>query len=212
MVVKAPDGVCINCNDKFAELFGETKDKIIGKVIYELFDKEIADKIIAKDERIKQEKECNTEEFWIVYPNGKKRYMEHHTVPLVDLENNVVAIFTNIIDRTKKQALKNQLTKAKEAAEKVADMKSNFLANMSHEIRTPLNGVLGFVQLLEDTTLTEDQQDFVAYAQKSSELLLNIINEILDFSKIEAGKLKIDSISFDIRSVVEDITIINIWL
>jgi signal transduction histidine kinase/CheY-like chemotaxis protein len=75
--------------------------------------------------------------------------------------------------------------------------KSLFLANMSHEIRTPLNGIVGFTELLRSTNLDNEQKEFINIIEKSSENLLNIINNILDLSKIESNKTELDIIIFD---------------
>jgi len=85
----------------------------------------------------------------------------------------------------------------KEAAQEASEAKSMFLANMSHEIRTPLNGIVGFTELLKDTGLKEEQGEFVEIIEKSSENLLEIINNILDLSKIESNKLEIEDIIFN---------------
>ncbi|SFV59159.1 BarA sensory histidine kinase (= VarS = GacS) [hydrothermal vent metagenome] len=77
------------------------------------------------------------------------------------------------------------------------EAKSLFLANMSHEIRTPLNGIVGFTEILRSTKLTEEQTEFLAIIDKSSENLLSIINNILDLSKIESNKIEIENIVFD---------------
>ena len=89
-----------------------------------------------------------------------------------------------------------QAKKDKETALDASEAKSMFLANMSHEIRTPLNGIVGFTELLKDTNLEEEQSDFVDIIEKSSENLLEIINNILDLSKIESNKLEIEDVSF----------------
>jgi len=97
------------------------------------------------------------------------------------------ALLENIIDQTKQET-----EKAMEASE----AKSMFLANMSHEIRTPLNGIVGFTELLKDTDLQDEQREFIDIIEKSSENLLEIINNILDLSKIESNKLEIEEIVF----------------
>jgi len=98
------------------------------------------------------------------------------------------ALLERIIEQTKRD---------KEAALEANEAKSMFLANMSHEIRTPLNGIVGFTELLKDTGLQDEQKEFVDIIEKSSENLLEIINNILDLSKIESNKLEIEDIVFD---------------
>lgn len=90
-----------------------------------------------------------------------------------------------------------QTREDKEAAQEASEAKSMFLANMSHEIRTPLNGIVGFTELLRDTGLKDEQTEFVDIIEKSSENLLEIINNILDLSKIESNKLEIEDIIFN---------------
>ncbi len=100
---------------------------------------------------------------------------------------------------------KEQLILAKQNAEKANRSKSEFLANMSHEIRTPLNGVIGLLNLLQQTTLTDKQSDYINKIDVSSQLLLEVINDILDFSKIEAGKLIIENIHFSLQDLIANV-------
>jgi len=91
---------------------------------------------------------------------------------------------------------------ARDLAERAARTRAAFLANMSHEIRTPMNAVLGFVELILDTDLTNEQRRALELVRSSSETLVTILNDILDYSKIEAEHLDLECIPFDLSKLV----------
>lgn len=99
----------------------------------------------------------------------------------------------------------SELQLGRRQALEASQMKSQFLANVSHEIRTPLNGIVGFTSLLGRTQVNSLQADYLDTIRKSSQDLLNIINDILDLSKIDADKLIIDHSAFDLRDVIEQV-------
>ncbi len=90
-------------------------------------------------------------------------------------------------------------------AEKANRFKGEFLANMSHEIRTPMNAVLGMGQLLIKTDLTATQKNYAVKMHGAAKSLLGIINDILDFSKIEANKLAVESVRFQLATVLDNL-------
>lgn len=117
---------------------------------------------------------------------------------------DLVAV-SNLITRLieDREAILRDYKAAKESADQANLAKSEFLAVMSHEIRTPMNGILGTVQLLEHSHLSEEQTRDLLTIRNSGDALLVLIDEILDFSKIEAGKLELESREFDLRAEVE---------
>jgi two-component system sensor histidine kinase/response regulator len=117
-----------------------------------------------------------------------------------DLESSRQRLEESHVELKKAIERSSQLALAAEAANKA---KGEFLANISHEIRTPMNAVIGLAELLGQTSLTEEQADYVRTIGTSGDALLSLINEILDFSKIEAGKFKIIQENFDLMDLVE---------
>ena len=104
-----------------------------------------------------------------------------------------------------RQRAEEDLQSAKAAAESANLAKSEFLTTMSHEMRTPMNAILGMADLLSESSLSEEQREYVRIFQKAGASLLDLINNILDLSKVESGHVELESIGFDLAALLEKI-------
>jgi len=117
---------------------------------------------------------------------------------IIEISGNVSTLEERVAARTTE--LNESVIKAS-AANKA---KSEFLANMSHEIRTPLNGVLGMLDVLRRTPLTEKQLHYTDIINKSGQNLLTILSDILDLSKIESGKENLNYRACDLKAIIQE--------
>ncbi|MDC7225121.1 MAG: response regulator [Spirochaetales bacterium] len=108
-----------------------------------------------------------------------------------------------ISDFTHIKELEARQRKAKEEAEAATRGKSEILANTSHEIRTPIHTIIGMSDLMAETALDEEQQEYSSQIQFAASVLLSLVNDILDISKIEAGKIEIEYTEFDLPQLLE---------
>jgi signal transduction histidine kinase/CheY-like chemotaxis protein len=102
-----------------------------------------------------------------------------------------------------RQRAEQELQRAKTAAESANRAKSEFLTTMSHEMRTPMNAILGMADLLSETPLGEKQRGYVRVFQKAGTSLLDLINDLLDFSRVESGQITLESVGFDLGSLLQ---------
>jgi PAS domain S-box-containing protein len=122
---------------------------------------------------------------------GRWRWILSRGIAFRDESGKPLRIIGIHIDLTSFKQLEEKLRNAKSVAERASKAKSGFLAKVSHELRTPLNGMLGSLQLLQDTPLDEEQRKLVGIGQSSGRWMLSIIGEGLDLARIEAGKLQL---------------------
>lgn len=146
--------------------------------------------------------------FRLKLPNGDIRYVK----TAAQVERNRFGKPERVtginLDVTDQQNIERELRRAKELADKASESKSQFLANMSHEIRTPMNGVLGMLELVRRTQLTEQQSGYINNATLAAKSLLGILNDILDFSKISAGKMTLDPVEFSVEELLRQLAVI----
>src|SRR5438067_9051014 len=145
------------------------------------------------------------DEFRFRRGDGAYAYVLNRGYVVRNDDGHALRLISAMTDLSQRRRAEEELRQAKEAAESANRAKSEFVANVSHEIRTPMNGVLGMLELALGTEVTPEQREYLKLARNSADALLRVINGILDFSKIEAGHLQLETISFSLRSTLEDI-------
>ncbi len=158
-------------------------------------------------------------------PDGEVSYVDFSLKPVINEEGQVLQLIPEGRDITERKRAEEELMRykahleetvqqrteelrlARDEAEAANRAKSVFLANMSHELRTPLNAILGFSHMMQrDENLSKDQHETLNIINNSGEHLLKLINDVLEIAKIEAGKLQLDIATFDLHTLVREVT------
>jgi PAS domain S-box-containing protein len=200
------DGIIKFVNPAFEKVYGYTINEVIGRTPR-----------ILKSGLLKQ---ADYKEFWDTLLSKKiisgeiinKRKdgsfvtIEGSNTPILDDAGNIIGFLSIHKDITDKKKAEIELVLAKYKAEESDRLKSAFLANMSHEIRTPLNCILGFSELLSDTSIDNEQRkEFSDLIETSANNLLAIINDIIDISKIEAGQVEVHNAIFSPQKLLHTV-------
>ncbi len=216
LFVKDRQNQFVLVNNAFCTFLGHSREELLGKTDYDFFPSEQVNVFLEKDELVFETEKENVNEEIITDSQGIDRTIITKKTLYTDNSGKkfIVGIIRDITKRklaeeelqNANQQLKQSIAKANKLtgmARKANAAKSEFLANMSHEIRTPLNGVIGMTELLLDTDLNGEQQEYAQTIKSSGEVLLSLINDILDFSKIEARKLVMEMRDFNLAGVLK---------
>ncbi len=163
-----------------------------------------------QDLKIELSKSTRGEQNYFLYrhklANKDIRDVEVYSNPISFGDKKV--LFLIIHDITERKIAQSELMEAKDSAEKASLMKAQFLSNMSHEIRTPLNAIIGLTNLMiSDKEVEEKIHENLNAIKYSADHLHSIINDILDFSKIEAGKVSLEKIDFNLRELIDNVSV-----
>ncbi|MBM5572582.1 MULTISPECIES: response regulator [Deefgea] len=199
------DRIVQRCNAGLAKLFAYEREELIGQPTRIFYASDEDAEHYAKIAYAQIMQGGYHADLQLVNKQGQKIYCELHA-RLLDSEHPEQGIITTIQDISERKQAELALAEAKERAEEATQAKSMFLANMSHEIRTPMNAVMGMSRLALKIANDEKLRNYLQKIVISAENLLGIINDILDFSKIEAGKLELETIPFQLDSLLNPLS------
>ncbi len=177
--------------------------EVLGRHITDFFtDTKLIHKSLIK---LRRDKSLRNIEASLKIKDGSERQFMFNMLLFSDEKGKPTEVAVLARDISELKRNEKELRKAKEQAERSLKVKEGFLANMSHEIRTPMNGVIGMIDLLSSTRLSEEQRDYVTTIKRSSETLLHLLNDILDLSKIEAGKMELHEAPVSLSDLLEKV-------
>ena len=199
-----PNGIITDVNKQTEALTGCTRDELIGAPFKNCFtDPHWAE---AGIKQVLSEGKVTNYELTVRARDGRLTVVSYNATTFHDRDRHLQGVFAAARDITERKQYEESLREATHKAEQANRAKSEFLANMSHEIRTPMNAVIGLSYLLGQTSLNEQQAEFLANVQLASKSLLVVLNNVLDLSKIEAGELIVESAAFSLRSLLKELT------
>ncbi|GGD70177.1 MHYT domain-containing protein [Lacimicrobium alkaliphilum] len=172
--------------------------------------------LIHPEDRKRAEVEASAEgafniEYRLIRRDGEIRWLMEQGVTLKDRQSGTTWLDGFIMDITERREMEQALREAKEKAEQAASARAAFMANMSHEIRTPMNAIIGFSDILLESSLEDEQLRHLKTINQSARSLLHLLNDVLDSAKLDKGKLELEVRDFSLIQEV-DAVISTLWL
>ncbi|WP_420855318.1 aerobic respiration two-component sensor histidine kinase ArcB [Xenorhabdus mauleonii] len=186
------------CNRAMELLTGKSEKNLIGLTPREVYDEEIASKVMETDEKVFRHNVSLTYEQWLVYPDGRKACFELRKVPFYDRvgkRHGLMGFGRDITERKRYQ----------DALENASRDKTTFISTISHELRTPLNGIVGLSRILMDSDVTPEQCKYLKTIHVSAITLGNIFNDIIELDKIERRKVQLYNQPIDFTGFMSDL-------
>ena len=138
----------------------------------------------------------------LIGKNGACFPVEHTLAHVIDGEREVIASISHKIGE---RTLTEERREAEKEIEKANQRKRQFIANINHEIRTPMNAIVGYTEMLAESSLGEQQRRHVDIIKKNSTHLISIVNDIVELSKLETGKVRLLKSTVNLRIAIEQL-------
>ncbi len=178
------EGQFAGCNRVAEQMTGKSEEELIGLTPHQVYDEDLARQVVASDHEVLETNASITEELWLRFADGRRRYFEMRKVPFYDKDGTRLGLLAFGRDITERKQAENAVAKANKD-------KTAFIATISHELRTPLNGIVGLSRMLRDTQLTDEQFAWVSTIYASGITLGNIFNDIIDLDKLDRDRLEL---------------------
>ncbi|MBU3002229.1 aerobic respiration two-component sensor histidine kinase ArcB [Paraglaciecola arctica] len=192
------EGQFAGCNRVAEQMTGKTEQELIGLTPHQVYDEELARQVVASDQDILENDVSITEELWLRFADGRRRYFEMRKVPFFSADGTRLGILAFGRDITERKQAENVVTKASKD-------KTAFIATISHELRTPLNGIVGLSRMLRDTNLTSEQFAWVSTIYASGITLGNIFNDIIDLDRLDRDRLELSLKTVSINDFTKEL-------
>lgn len=192
------NGEFSGCNRAMELLTGKSEKQLIGLTPRDVYDEDIAQKVIETDEKVFRHNVSLTYEQWLVYPDGRKACFELRKVPFYDRvgkRHGLMGFGRDITERKRYQ----------DALENASRDKTTFISTISHELRTPLNGIVGLSRILLDTELNDEQLKYLKTIHVSAITFGNIFNDIIEMDNLERRKVQLDNQEIDFTGFLTDL-------
>lgn len=193
------EGRFAGCNRVAEQVTGKTEAELLGLTPHQVYDEQLARQVAASDHEVLETNASLTEELWLQFADGRRRYFEMRKVPFFDQDGQRLGLLAFGRDMTERKQAESAIAQASKD-------KTKFIATISHELRTPLNGIVGLSRMLRDTQLTKEQFDWVSTIYASGITLGNIFNDIIDLDKLDRDKIEIDLKTINLRDFTNEIS------
>ncbi len=192
------EGQFAGCNRVAEQMTGKTEEELIGLTPHQVYDEDLARQVVASDHEVLETNASITEELWLRFADGRRRYFEMRKVPFYDNDGKRLGLLAFGRDITERKQAENAVNKASKD-------KTAFIATISHELRTPLNGIVGLSRMLRDTKLNEEQFAWVSTIYASAITLGNIFNDIIDLDKLDRDRLELSLKTVSLRDFTNEL-------